>query len=540
MKTCGYDLLVQVDERQLNRALSALFYTGKLKVAGTYPFVQGIPQELQGFTEVDYRIRLKGEPFLDFKSRDEVLIRLSVEVALTVLSGVNVELDVNFAASAEVRFDLDNSKIIYDLTNSNIYDIVLNDRLQFHQNALERLNEILKILLKQYMSAGVKEIQLPITLQEVALPTLPDAAGSRLPLSAVDIAILDKRLLAVGVSFFDHAGSSLTGIPDLTGQAGLMVALRTDALRQVAQFWWDHTTLEKSIPFNGSLPVNARKILAKGMDLFLRAITLGFFQPETEVLSANLVYDGSVTMLSLPDIQFLNGNEVKISSLKLKVDVRAKLETQIHRTLSLDTSGAIPDTITPWSDDIRLSERTNTEILFPTEEILSVEVETASCTVDVDTQSRLVVKVEKADLELDFGNQWFQNFTERIANAFLDLLEKTIVSHIPPIVISPSLLLSDARVLGYSFGVNIRSLELDPQELSFTSDLTVKELTEGAIAVPLYIANTKSKKLHRFDCPVVEDIDFTHRIGYHSVSEALKDGLKPCGECLRGYPALGS
>jgi hypothetical protein len=144
--------------------------------------------------------------------------------------------------------------------------------------------------------------------------------------------------------------------------------------------------------------------------------------------------------------------------------------------------------------------------------------------------------VVKADLELDFGNKWFENLTDRVANGFLDLLEKTVVSSIPRIVISPSLLLSDLKVLGYTFGVDVKSLELVPEELVLCSNLKVNELTEGAFPVPLYIANKKSKKLHRFDCLVVEDIDFTHRVGYHSVSEAKKDGFKPCGECLRGYP----
>jgi hypothetical protein len=540
LKTYGYDLLIQVDERLLNKALSALFYTGKLKVSGTYPLVEGVPPELRGFTEVAYRIRLRNEPYLDFKAKDAVGIRLSVEVVLTVLSGVNVEVEVDFGASAEVRFDLASSKIIYDLTNSGIYDITVNDRFRFHQNGLDRLNEILAILLKQYISNDVKEIELPISLQEVALPTLPDTPGNRLPVRKVDVAIQDQRLLALGVDFFDHAGGSLAGIPDMTEQAELLIALRTDALRQVAQFWWDRTTLEKTRAFSGSLPVNAHKTLAKGMDLFLRGITLGILQPETEVIKSDLVYDGTVSLLALPEFEFLSGNRAQVRNLKLKVDVHARLDTVSHRKLLADTSGLIPDKITPWQDDIKLSEKTKSDTLFHLEEDLSAEVESASCTVEVDEQSRLVLKVAEADLELDFGDIWYQNLTDRVANAFLDLLEKTIVKRIPPIVVSPALLLSDAKVMGYTFGVDIQSLELAPEELALTSNLTVKELTEGAIAVPLYIANKKSMKLHRFDCPVVEDIDFTHRVGYHSVSEAMKDGLKPCGECLRGYPTQGN
>jgi len=531
----GYDLLIQVDERLLDKALSALFYTGKLKAAGIYAFVEGVPLELQGFTEVAYRIRLRNEPYLDFKKKDIVGIRLSVEVMLTVLSGVNVEVDVDFGASAEVRFNLSNERVIYDLTNTGIYDITVNDRYRFHQNGLDRLNEILGILLKQYMSNDVKEIQLPISFKEVALPTLPDTEGNRLPLNRVDVAIQDQRLVVVGVDFFDHTGGSLNGIPDLTNQAELMVAVRADALRQIAQFWWERTQLKKTIHFQGSSPVNIRKTFAKGTDLFLKGVTLGFFQPETEVTKADLVYDGAVSLLALPVIEFLSGNQAEIRNLKLKVVLHARLDTESHRTLLVDTSGFIPDSITPWEDDIKLSERTSSDSFLHTEEDLLVEVEKTRCTVNVDGQSRLVLEVSEADIALDFGSQWYQNFTERLANGFLDLIAKTIVSHIPPIVVSPALLLSDAQVFGYTFGIDLRSLDLAPEELSLCSNLRVKELTEGAIPIPLYIANKKSMKLHRFDCPVVEEIDFTHRVGYHSVSEAMKDGLKPCGECLRGY-----
>ena len=110
MKSRGYDLLVQVDEQLTEQGPVCPVLHRKLKASGTYSFIQGIPPELRGFTEVDYRIRLRGEPYLDFKGKDNVGIRLSVEVVLTVLSGVKVEVDVDFGASAEVRFDLDSGQ----------------------------------------------------------------------------------------------------------------------------------------------------------------------------------------------------------------------------------------------------------------------------------------------------------------------------------------------------------------------------------------------------------------------------------------------
>jgi hypothetical protein len=536
LKSCGYDFLAQVDEHLLNKGLSAAFYTGMLKASGVYSFVQGIPPELLAFTQVRYRIRLRNEPYIDFLEKDKVGIRLSVEVILLVLTDVQVEIDVDCAASAKVTFDIESGKISYQLEDTDVYDVVINDRYRFYKNALDRLDEVLRILIRNYLSNDVKEISLPISFHEIVLPTLPDTQGSRLALQKVDVEILNQRLLVVGVDFFDHTGGSLDGIQDMIGQAEMMVALRADALRQIAKFWWDHTELEKSKTFQGRFPVSIRKKLAKVQDIFIRAVTLGFLEPETQVLKADLVYDGKVSMVELPTIDFLSGDQAQIHNLKLNVVLHGRLDTETRRILQLDSSGFIPDTITPWQDDIKISDKSKSESLFDTTENLMVEVEVARCTVSIDEQNRLVLKVCEADLQLDLGSQWYDHLTERVANALLDFLEKTVVSRIPPIVISPSLLLSNIKVSGYTFGIGLREIELEPDEVSLWSSLKVNELTEGAIAYPLYIGNKKSMKLHRFDCPVVEDIDFSHRIGYHSVSEAIKDGLKPCGDCLRGYP----
>jgi hypothetical protein len=110
MKTCGYDMLLELDEKLLNKALAVVFYTGMLKASGSYSFVDGIPEELQGFTKIKYKVRLKNEPYVDLKETDKVFLKLSVELFLTVLTSVEVELDVDFHALADIRYDMANKK----------------------------------------------------------------------------------------------------------------------------------------------------------------------------------------------------------------------------------------------------------------------------------------------------------------------------------------------------------------------------------------------------------------------------------------------
>jgi hypothetical protein len=91
---------------------------------------------------------------------------------------------------------------------------------------------------------------------------------------------------------------------------------------------------------------------------------------------------------------------------------------------------------------------------------------------------------------------------------------------------------SSVNVLGYTFGVILDNIAFDNDELSLNANICINELAKGNIPVPLYIANKKSRKLHRFDCEAIDDIDFENRRGYHVYDEAIRDGYKPCGMCL--------
>jgi hypothetical protein len=67
----NYDLLLQMDEVLLNKSLAALYYSGFLSLAGEYNFVEGIPASLHDFTKFSYRIRMKNEPLIDLRGRDQ-------------------------------------------------------------------------------------------------------------------------------------------------------------------------------------------------------------------------------------------------------------------------------------------------------------------------------------------------------------------------------------------------------------------------------------------------------------------------------------
>lgn len=541
MSHSGYDLVVVLNESVINKALAAVFYTGKLKKRGVYSYVKGIDKELQGFTEVSYFIRLKNEPFIDLRGLSEqedmgtVGIRLSLEARLTVLTGIDVELDVDCGAVVKVRYDSLTGAVVYDLSGAILYDFKVNDTFQSHKNVLKRVGEISRILVEHYLKEDVRTIPLPLDLIQLHLPMMPDSATGNLPFTLMEARIIDQKMMVIALNFFDHKEGNIDLLTDTLTDASLCIAIKTTCLSEIASFWWKNTAVEKSKTIEGAMVVNLQRYLIQGAELILRAITLGFIQPESTVTHGQLEYQMDVELLDLPTFIFGQNNLLGLEDLKLKVDLKVQLILEGHHVLSIDTSGIIPDQLTPWQDDRLLGQMPFRKKVLDFDEVLQVKVEKANCTLSLDQENRIILKVMEANLLFDLGDHWYHNLTDGLVNSFMDMLEKNIVEKIPNIVLSPSLLLAHTELMGYSFGVKPYDLAIDSDCVTLTTDIIVNELVPHSVPMPLYIGNSKSKKLHRYDCVVVEDIDFTHRLGYHCVSDGLQDGYKPCGECLPGY-----
>lgn len=533
MKTCGYDMLLELDEKLLNKALAVVFYSGKLKMSGSYAFVDGIPDELHGFTKVEYRIRLKNEPYVDLRGENLVYLRLSVELFLTVLSGIEIELDVDFRALATVRLDMSRKVIIYDLSVAQISDIMIGNKLKVNKKALFRLNDIIKIVLSKFITQDLKEIEIPMVMVHIELPEMPEGEAYTLPVKFADIKILDSRLLVIGILFFDHIGGNSSQISDFTSGSEFFVAIKEDVCKKIFDFWWDHKTLQLKQTFDGEFPVTFKEKVGKAGDVITRMVTLGFIETVSEVKSAVLKYQGSVEVLEKPEFDFTDQGKAIIKKMKLKAILSSRIDAFVKKKISLDTSSFIPDTVTPWEDDKVLKEVEKNREFLPIHEEAILELTDVTGVVTVNQDSNLVVKPDQADLNLTLGKKWYQNLSEKLINHLLNLLENNIVRHIPGLVISPSLVTSKCNLFGYTFGLLLKDVLFENNELIVKSDIKINELKSEGVTFPLYIASKISKRLHRFDCPSIEDIHFGDRIGFHLYDEAVRAGYIPCGLCIR-------
>lgn len=533
MATNNFDMLVQLDEKLLNKALAMVYYKGFLKFEGDYNFVDGVPDELLGFTKMKYKLFLKSEPFVDLRAENEVYIRISGALDLVVLTGIPVSLDIELNVKTYAEFDAGVRRLLYKVHEVQIISLLLNDKIQMHRNFITKLNQIFGILLNDYFKNTVKAFEIPVAIHNLELPMMPNDEGSKLPVSRIAIKIIDNKTLAVGLNFFaDSPSASLSG--RFTDGREVYFGIRKNTLIDIFNFWWAKTTFNKTRDFDGQTPIGFDASLEKGVDLATRVLSLGFIESDTNYENVVLDYGGTIQVTQKPEFDFLSGNEVKLSKLVIKTDLFAKINADVVKDISLDTSSFIPDNITPWKDDIKLKNINKRKELVSVKDSFDLEIIDAEGSLSFNDDNQLVIKILKADFTLDFKHKG-TGLTKRMWEKLITFIKDKVVEKIPEIVLSPSLILSKANIYGFTLAVDGTSLAIKPDEINVHTNIIINELKSLPVAVPLYIANKKSKLIHKFECPQVGDIDPNNRIGYFVIYEAMSENYKACKSCLNAY-----
>jgi hypothetical protein len=533
MATNNYDMLVQLDEKLLNKAMAMVYYKGFLKLEGDYNFVDGVPEELLGFTKMKYKLQLKSEPFVDLRAQNEVYIRISGEMNLVVLTGVPISLDIELNVKTFAEFDLGTRHLNYKVNEVQIISLKLNDKIQMHRNFITKLNQIFGILLNDYFKNTVKVFDIPVAIHGLDLPMMPNNDSSKLPVSRIDVNILDNKTLAIGINFFnDSPTASLSG--QFTDGRELYFGIRKTTLTDIFNFWWDKTTFNKTKEFTGQTNIGFDATLEKGVDLATRILSLGFIESDTNYENVVLDYGGTIRITNKPEFDFHSGDTVKLSKLVIKTDLFAKMTADVFKDIFLDTSSFVPDSVTPWEDDKKLKNINERKEILNLKDTFDLEITDAEGRLAFNDDNHLVIKIQKADFSIDFKHKGTA-FTKRMWENLMTFIKERVIEKIPEIVLSPSLILSKVNIYGFSAGIDETSLVINPDEINIHTNIIINELKSLPVAVPLYIANQKSKIIHKFECPLVGDIEPNNRIGYFVIYEALSEHYKTCKSCLSAY-----
>ena len=144
------------------------------------------------------------------------------------------------------------------------------------------------------------------------------------------------------------------------------------------------------------------------------------------------------------------------------------------------------------------------------------------------------MKITDADFQIKF-NKKGSTFSDNTWNRIMKFLKEKVLEKIPEIVVSPSLILAEKNVYGFTLGLADTWLNISGQEIEFSTNVIVNELKSNTVAIPNYIGNRETRTIHHFSCRFVGDIKTESRVGYYVMYEALADNYQACKQCLKSY-----
>ena len=269
------------------------------------------------------------------------------------------------------------------------------------------------------------------------LPEMPEGNKYLLPVGFGKVNLKSNNVVSLG---FDIAS---TGIGDKTEllrsvlRNDIAVVISQSALNKTVDFWWKYTTHKKVQPFKDRIKIRNVEQLVDylsnySIEIIPKLFTLGFVELDWDLVDIWLDYEGVVKLSKLV-LSFEKGF-IGLKSYAI-LDLTAFLRVELDVALEFDTSGPIPDFVTPWEDDrvIGKSNRTLEVMRFRVDK-KQIELDKVDVSLFVDDSRRIVCRMDRFDLEL--GLNW--RLPRRVVDRLERRIEKEIMAAFPEIPISPS------------------------------------------------------------------------------------------------------
>jgi hypothetical protein len=128
METSGFDLLVELNESFINRALAVAYYTSAVPtfVDGTYAPTEKLPAELKKYAQIDFTLHLKEPPSVDAilkppspNVNQEAVVRLlfNIDFFIKLFGGLESRFDITVSVDAAIDLQADQNRMLLDLLN---------------------------------------------------------------------------------------------------------------------------------------------------------------------------------------------------------------------------------------------------------------------------------------------------------------------------------------------------------------------------------------------------------------------------------------
>ncbi len=575
MRTGGYDVLVEANERMLNRALAAAYHAsffsrfkGSVVPRSQLPFT--------GLARVDYDIRLREPPMIDLVPQDRVRLRASFAVVLTLAGKVRVPVNVTANILAKVLLDQESRQVSVELVEMGVEELRVGGRHAPPRWVLPLVNQVLSAEIRSNLlgevtrAMGVSTFSLPssmlssdivkldrdipvslfpgfpgVTLEvpefEVPLASMiphemvgqPDGAPGP-TVTAGHFGIINNSCLAAALSFQNETPGDPRGIKDFIGDGDMAIGLSEESIRRILDDVWP--SVPRTIRGGGRVDVDdARELLdsLRGLLDFpshLRA--LGLERRTTKVARAWVDYDALVTP-DKPNVRLIDGGTIEIFDTMVDVRVKATARTRLLTTTSRGMNPFFPAWMGSREKARKPEVKERDTVLYEFDQYLHVDLRRAVAELAVDGD-RLMVKA----VDVDFDMRQISlpmALPKFVLDTITNMIERRIKGGFPPVDLTA--ILNDRVLSRAPIPMNLKAKRVtgEGSELIIVGDVVFKDIPETVSTLPSFIADSRGCRVHRADCPSLVGVRERDKVGYTSLYAALAHGYLGADDCLPAY-----
>lgn len=380
MQTGGYDVVAQISDELINKALSIAYYSDKFpSLKGKYPLpIDGVPESFKSFTEIGYEINLADPPKYTPQDDGKANITFNGQAKVIFLGGIQVGTEAQIGIIIVPVFDQTKHTLGINFAGSQIKSLTLNGFTDVPAATIEMLKGILTIATTVYLAEKVGTI-------DVTPGLLAGEKIANLKVAHVGIA---PPIFNVAGNVLNRQGGSPNQIRNFCQDSHLAVGITENAIHRIYDQWWDQTPSPKVVT----------KTVSKTFDFdFLPDWVDSIDKWTTTVLTGGLVSE---------DVD-VRGIKVSLTSTmefsKFNFDFKADNQIQVSGGLILTLSGGIDLLIKTTTKALLVFEsETNGRIplfpaVFPPTPIL---IMSATAELDISPRHRLVIKITDLKAEI--------------------------------------------------------------------------------------------------------------------------------------------
>jgi hypothetical protein len=579
LRTGGYDLLVEINERMINRALAAAFYTSYFSnFKGS--IVPRIPGPLGKIAEVRYDILLTDPLILDMVPKDKAKLWVNGIANLELAGGIRVSASLSASLLVTIKMDPSTNKMMVALQEIKIAELKFLRRYRLTDPMNMLLNAALKEVIGSHLLQALVDrniisiLEIPVSslirmdklkINEKAkvsvLPGLPGIAlvdatidvpvSELIPEGTIDLGkevdvavtpsyfgVINMTTMAAAVSFQEGFIGDPEGVKDFTNGNDLAIGLSEASLHRILDDLWPQ--LPEWMTGNAKIDVeNVKELMdsLKGLyDMPANLNTLGLPQKRTQVDKAWVDLMVKIRP-DKPNIRLVEGGKLELLDLKVRVHAQATVKAALTATI---TTGQNPflSMFQTKKKEVKEPEVKSAEtVLYTFETDADVTIQNAAAVLKVDGNGQLLLEV--SDIEFEMKLPW------RLPKMVLDTISKRMKGIVKEVIpsINATKLLEEKLLADLPMQLELRAKEVltGGSEAIIIANVDFKGIPGRITPVPRFIGNIdqSSRVVHRADCPGLAMVPEKDKVGYPSLYDALADGLKAADDCISNVALAG-